>query len=207
MMRKWLRCGRTISWTLKDYLFNEQNRDWDDRFRNNIVGGPSVIYSFHHKAGETRLRDPVNGKLCRSVLGLDATALYASRIHKPLPHGPGIRYDPCEPPLGSADPGPWFKRSMACHLDSRVSMNYLVDQGDLDGPYPDLKHLYNQGREAKFRPFLVDGVSYNHKPSWSITAAYTMDVPIVGLRRLTPQPNRTGTSSLSTDTPRPVLNG
>ena len=144
-------------------LFNESHRDWEDRFRNNIVGGPSVIYSFHHKAGETRLRDPVNGKLCRSVLGLDATALYASRIRKPLPAGPAIRYDPCDPPEGSDEPGPWFKRKMACHMDSRVSMKFLVDQGDPDGPYPDLKHLYNQGRESRFGPFLVDGVSYEQQ--------------------------------------------
>ena len=144
-------------------LFNEQNRDWDDRFRDNIVGGPSVIYSFHHKAGKTRLRDPVKGKLCQSVLGLDATALYASRIRKPLPHGPGIRYDPCESPEGSDDPGPWFQRKMACHMDSRVSMNFLIDQGDPDGPYPDLKHLYNQGRETRCGPFLVDGVSYDQQ--------------------------------------------
>ena len=144
-------------------LFNEQNREWDDRFRDNIVGGPSVIYSFHHKAGQTRLRDPVKGKLCRSVLGLDATALYASRIRKPLPHGPGIRYDPCESPEGSDDPGPWFQRKMACHMDSRVSMNFLIDQGDPDGPYPDLKHLYNQGRETRCGPFLVDGVSYDQQ--------------------------------------------
>ena len=144
-------------------LFNEQNRDWDDRFHDNIVGGPSVIYSFHHKAGETRLRDPVKGKLCRSVLGLDATALYASRIRKPLPHGPGIRYDPCESPEGSDDPGPWFQRKMACHMDSRVSMNFLIDQGDPDGQYPDLKHLYNQGRETRCGPFLVDGVSYDQQ--------------------------------------------
>ena len=144
-------------------LFNEQNREWDDRFRDNIVGGPSVIYSFHHKAGQTRLRDPVKGKLCRSVLGLDATALYASRIRKPLPHGPGIRYDPCESPEGSDDPGPWFQRKMACHMDSRVSMNFLIDQGDPDGPYPDLKHLYNQGRETRCGPILVDGVSYDQQ--------------------------------------------
>ena len=145
-------------------LFDEQNRDWDDRFRNNIVGGPSVIYSFHHKAGQTRLRDPVKGKLCRSVLGLDATALYASRIRKPLPHGPAIRYDPCDPPEGSEDPGPWFQRKMACQMDSRVSMKFLVEQGNPDySPYPDLKHLYNQGRETKFGPFAVDGVSYDQR--------------------------------------------
>ena len=40
-------------------LFDEKNMDWDERFRDNIVGGPSVIYAFHHKAGETRLRDPI----------------------------------------------------------------------------------------------------------------------------------------------------
>ena len=144
-------------------LFNEDNRDWDDRFQNNIVGGPSVIYSFHHKAGQTRLRDPVKGKLCRSVLGLDATALYASRIRKPLPHGPGIRYDPCDPPQGCDQPGPCFQRKIACQMDSRVSMKYLVDQGDPDTPYPDLKHLYNMGRETRFGPFLVDGVSYERQ--------------------------------------------
>ena len=145
-------------------LFNEKNRDWDDRFWNNIVGGPSVIYSFHHKARETRLRDPVKGKLCRSVLGLDATALYASRIRKPLPHGPGIRYDPCEPPLGSDDPGLWFQRKMACHMESRVCMNFVLSQGNPDvGPFLDLKHLYNQGRESRCGPFLVDGVSYDQQ--------------------------------------------
>ena len=125
------------------------------------MGGPSVIYSFHHKAGQTCLRDPVKGKLCRSVLGLDATALYASRIRKPLPHGPGIRYDPCDPQEGSDEPGPWFQCKMACQMDSRVGMKYLVDQGDPDGPYP--KHLYNMGRETRFGPFLVDGVSYERQ--------------------------------------------
>ena len=148
-------------------LFDEQNRDRDDRFRNNIVGGPSVIYSFHHKAGQTRLRDPVKGKLCRSVLGIDATALYASRIRKPLPHGPAIRYDPCDPPEGSTDSDPgerWFQRKMACQMDSRVSMKFLVEQGNPNyGAYPDLKHLYNQGRETKFGPFAVDGVSYEQR--------------------------------------------
>ena len=104
-------------------------------------------YFYNHKADETCLRGPVKGKLCRSVLGLDATALYASRIRKPLPHGPGIRYDPCDPPEGSDEPEPWFKRQMACQMDSRVSMKFLIDQGDPDGPYPDFKHLYNQGRK------------------------------------------------------------
>ena len=143
-------------------FFNKQNRDWDDKLRDNIVGGPSVIYSFHHKAGETRLRDPEKGKLCQSVLGLDATALYASRIRKPLPHGPGIPYDPCDSPEGSEDdPDNWFQRKIACQMDSRVSMNYLLDQGDPEGPYPDLKHLYNMGREARCGPFQVDGVSFH----------------------------------------------
>ena len=180
-------------------LFNESNRDWEDRFRNNIVGGPSVIYSFHHKAGETRLRDPVNGKLCRSVLGLDATALYASRIRKPLPAGPAIRYDPCDPPEGSeADPGPWFQRKMACQMDSRVSMKFLVEQGNPDyGAYPDLKHLYNQGRETKFGPFAVDGVSYDQRTILEYNGCW-YHVLIVGLRSPTQHLSKTKTNNTGT---------
>ena len=30
-------------------------------------------------------------------------------------------------------------------------------------PYPDLKHLYNQGHESRWGPFLVDGVSYEQQ--------------------------------------------
>ena len=48
-------------------------------------------------------------------------------------------------------------------MDSRVSMNYLLDQRDPDGPYPDLKHLYNMGHETRCGPFQVDGVSFDRE--------------------------------------------
>ena len=188
-------------------LFNEANRDWDDRFRNNIMGGPSVFYSFHHKAGETRLRDPEKGKLCRSVLGLDATALYASRIRKPLHHGPGIRYDPCNPSEGSEEPGPWFQHKMACHMDSRVSMNFLLDQGDPEGPYPDLKHIYNHGRETRFWPFLVDGVSYEQQTILEYNRCWYHGCPDCWAKSPTRPQNKTENNNTVIKGPMPKLSG
>ena len=48
--------------------------------RNNIVGGPSIIFHRHHESGVTRIRD--GDKVCKEVLGFDASA---------LPTGPYIR--------------------------------------------------------------------------------------------------------------------
>ena len=68
-------------------LFDEDHRHIDEKISDNIVGGPSIIFSTKAEAGVTRIRDQEKGKFCQSILGLDASALYASRLQQPLPHG------------------------------------------------------------------------------------------------------------------------
>ena len=61
-------------------LFDSQNEDLYRTVKQNIVGGPSIIFNRHHKAGETRIR---GGKLCKKIVGYDANALYLWAIAQP----------------------------------------------------------------------------------------------------------------------------
>jgi len=65
-------------------LFKEEDKELFYLLKNNIVGGPSIIFHRHHEAGKTRIR---GGKLCRKVLGYDANALYLWAISEVMPTG------------------------------------------------------------------------------------------------------------------------
>ena len=70
-------------------LFKDKDRDLFYKMRNNIVGGPSIIFHRHHESGVTRIRD--GDKMCKEVLGFDANALYLWSLMQKMPTGPYIR--------------------------------------------------------------------------------------------------------------------
>ena len=60
-------------------LFSKQEQDIHDMVRQNLVGGPSIIFHRHHVSGVSKLRERLYGsesETCRVVLGLDANSLY-----------------------------------------------------------------------------------------------------------------------------------
>lgn len=69
-------------------LFDKRNADLYQTVKQNIIGGPSIIFNRHHHAQRTRIR---GGKLCGSIVGFDANALYLEAIGKPMPVGPFVR--------------------------------------------------------------------------------------------------------------------
>ena len=56
-----------------------------------VVGGPSLVFTRKHVAGETRIRSHQyeDARLCRHILGYDANSLYPSTMIKEMPCGPG----------------------------------------------------------------------------------------------------------------------
>ena len=56
-----------------------------------VVGGPSLVFTRKHVAGETRIRSHQyeDACLCRRILGYDANSLYPSTMMKEMPCGPG----------------------------------------------------------------------------------------------------------------------
>ena len=55
-------------------------------FKQNIVGGPNIIFNRHHEAGKTFIKNNLN-KLCQKIIGYDANALYLWTIGQKLGAG------------------------------------------------------------------------------------------------------------------------
>ena len=69
------------------------NKEAYDMLKAAVVGGPSLVFTRKHVAGETRIRSHQYGegaRLARRILGYDANSLYPSTMMKEMPCGPGV---------------------------------------------------------------------------------------------------------------------
>ena len=69
-------------------IFNEKNKDLHDFVKDNICGGPSIIFHRYHEKGVTALRRNEYGEVarpCRSIVGYDANALYLWSLMQDMP--------------------------------------------------------------------------------------------------------------------------
>ncbi|XP_053380152.1 uncharacterized protein LOC123531892 [Mercenaria mercenaria] len=69
-------------------LIDRKNADLHATIKDNIVGGPSIIFTRHHQSGKTKIR---GGKTCEKVVGYDANALYLWAIGQAMPEGAFVR--------------------------------------------------------------------------------------------------------------------
>ena len=65
-------------------VFNRTNSDLHELVKDNIVGGPAIIFHTYHDTGVTKIR---GGEPCRSIVGYDANALYLWALIQEMPTG------------------------------------------------------------------------------------------------------------------------
>ena len=65
--------------------FNNTNKDAHKLVKDNIVGGPAIIFHRYHEKGVTKIRG--GGELCRAIVGYDANALYMWALMQDMPTG------------------------------------------------------------------------------------------------------------------------
>ena len=65
--------------------FNRTNSDLHQLVKDNIVGGPAIIFHRYHEKDVTRIRG--GEELCRAIVGYDANALYLWAIMQDMPTG------------------------------------------------------------------------------------------------------------------------
>ena len=70
-------------------IFNKTNSDLHHLIKDNIVGGPAIIFHRYHEKNVTRIRD--GSELCRKVVGYDANALYLWALMQDMPTGWYVR--------------------------------------------------------------------------------------------------------------------
>ena len=66
-------------------IFNQTNSDLHKLVKDNIVGGPAIIFHRYHEKNVTRIRG--GSEPCRSIVGYDANALYLWAIVQGMPTG------------------------------------------------------------------------------------------------------------------------
>ena len=70
-------------------VFNNTNKDAHKLVKDNIVGGPAIIFHRYHEKGITKIRG--GSELCRSIVGYDANALYLWALMQDMPTGWYVR--------------------------------------------------------------------------------------------------------------------
>ena len=66
-------------------VFNRTNSDLHKLVKDNIVGGPAIIFHRYHEKDVTKIRG--GGETCRSIVGYDANALYLWALMQDMPTG------------------------------------------------------------------------------------------------------------------------
>ena len=65
-------------------VFNGTNSDLHELVKDNIVGGPAIIFNRYHETSVTKIR---GGEPCRSIVGYDENALYLWAVMQEMPTG------------------------------------------------------------------------------------------------------------------------
>ena len=65
-------------------VFNKTNSDLHQLVKNNIVGGPAIIFHRYHEKDVTKIRDE---ETCRSIVGHDVNTLYLRALMQDMPTG------------------------------------------------------------------------------------------------------------------------
>ena len=76
---------------VKFYPFTEADKDLLEKIREDVVGGPSIVFTRKAVVDETFIRKSTN--ICKSIVGIDASQLYPYSMCQPMPTGLYTRWD------------------------------------------------------------------------------------------------------------------
>ena len=75
----------------KFHPFTEADKDLLEKTREDMVGGPSIVFTRRAVVDETFIRKSQN--VCKSIVGIDASQLYSFSMCQPMPTGLYTRYE------------------------------------------------------------------------------------------------------------------
>ena len=116
-------------------LISKKNSDLHKTVRENIVGGPAIVFHRYHESDKTYIKSNKYGssaKSCKQIKGYDANSLYLYAAMQPLPTGTMIR-------RRSEDN---FFPSFVDYY-GRMANEWLEFKAHTSGKH--IRHKYNQG--------------------------------------------------------------
>ena len=151
-------------------LVDKKNDDFYHKMRDNVTGGPSIVFHRHHHANQSKIREAEYGdeaRLCQRILGLDANALYLYAIMQDMPTGFFTRYKVEESGV-RAYPQQKYGR-MACEW-----LEHIATETGLH-----IQHMKNN-REKRIAGLSVDGWCSATKTVYQFHGCYWHGCPCQG---------------------------
>ena len=133
----------------KFYPFSESDKDLLEKIREDVVGGPSIVFTRKAVVDETFIRKSSN--LCKSIVGIDASQLYPYSMCQPMPTGLYTRWE-----YDSET-----KRFTAHQNKSRSFENMVLSYFQQSRPDCKIESIVTTGRQKKIDCFSVDGICYH----------------------------------------------
>ena len=142
-------------------VFNNTNKDAHKLVRDNIVGGPAIIFHRYHEKGITKIRG--GSELCRKIVGYDANALYLWALMQDMPTGWYVRR--------REENG--FRPQQAQPY-GQMAIQWLTRESDRTGCT--IRHQGN-GREKRVGKLLVDGWCAKTRTAYQFHGCYFHGCP------------------------------
>ena len=133
----------------KLYPFTESNKDLLEKIREDIVGGPSFVFTRKAVVDKTFIRKWT--KLCKSIAGIDASQLYSYSMCQPIPTGLYTRWN------YDSETQKFLRRQNKTRSFKNMVLSYFQQTR----PDCGIESNVTTGRQKKIDCFSVDGVR-NH---------------------------------------------
>ena len=133
------------STNVKFYPFPEGDKDLLEKIREDMVGGPSIVFTRKAVVGQTRIRSSSN--TCKSIVGIDASQLYPYAMCQPMPTGLYTRWE------FNADLQRFKPRSNKTRSFENMVMAFFHNSR----PERNIESFYTTGTQRKIDCFSVDG--------------------------------------------------
>ena len=129
----------------KFYPFTETDKNLLQKIREDMVGGPSIVFTRKAVVDETFTRNSRN--ICKSIVGIDASQLYPYSMCQPMPTGLYTRWDD-DTESNKFKP----QQNKPRNFENMVMSCFQRQRPDCK-----IESFYNTGTQKKFDCFKVDG--------------------------------------------------
>ena len=133
----------------KFYPFTEGDKDVLEKIREDVVGGPSIVFTRKTVVDETFFGKSAD--ICKAIVGIDASQLYSYSMCQPLPTGLYTRWD-----LDLEK-----SRITPRQNKTRSFENMVMSYFQRTRPECEIESFFATGRQKKNDWFSVDG-PYSH---------------------------------------------
>ena len=130
----------------KFYPFTEGDKDLLEKIREDVVGCPSIVFTRKAVVDETFIRKST--KLCKSIVGIDASQLYPYSMCQPMPTGLYTRWN-----IDSET-----SRFIPRQNKTRSFENMVISSFQRTRPKFKIESFVTTGRQKKIDCFSVDGL-------------------------------------------------